>query len=284
MSIPAEVIWYSPWAKEEHVLRYEFRRELDDRNLVRLYETMNDVRLLKERYNDGIARKFLEVGCATGDLYRYLRLALPHLTYSGIDVSEPAARQARSKYPGVNFLVVQAGEPLQQVWQKASGLSHAQIVYAADVIHHQVKPFDFLRELITLSSEALIFRCRTRDVGPTQWDPARSRQAHYGGWVPYIVLNLEELIEEIRRLAPACEVAVYRSHLILGGHYSRELPPACSVRETGTSETSIGLFFKTEHRGRVTLRDRADNRPNTTWDHKWRSLRRRFLKVSCHAE
>lgn len=60
-------------------------------------------------------------------------------------------------------------------------------------------------------------RCRTREVGPTENDPELSCQYHYGGWMPYIVTNLDELLQHVRGLAPQSEIVVYRNHMILGG-------------------------------------------------------------------
>ncbi|MBI3332873.1 MAG: class I SAM-dependent methyltransferase [Candidatus Omnitrophica bacterium] len=274
--------WYAPWQQKEHAVRFSFREALDDRNLVRLYETLNDVRLLKERFRIGPPMTLLEVGCATGDFYRYLRLALPHLSYCGLDLSPAAVERARSKYPEGNFLACEPGSQMLRVWEEKSGCRKADLVYASDVLHHQTEPFTFLCQLLRLASVAVLLRCRTRDVGPTEWNAARSRQLNYGGSVPYIVINMEELIGRIRREAPSAEVVVHRSRVVLGDRYGRRLPPACSLRRTGTAETSVGIFLKTDRPGSLSIRDRRDNRPNTTWDHKLRSLlgRLRVLRLN----
>lgn len=271
--------WYAPWTTQDHAVQFDFRTQLDDRNAVRLYETLNDVRLLKEYLKQDGSKTLLEVGCATGDFYRYLTLQFPDVRYYGVDVSIPAILRAQAKYPEAHFLALEPGSSLTLAAQNSWGWEKADIVFAADVMHHQIQPLSFLSELLPLASQAVILRCRTRDVGRTQWDPQRSRQLHYGGWVPYIVLNLQELMEHIRSAAPECELVIYRNRVILGGRQGRQLPPECALKETGTAETSIGIFLKTDRPGRVTLQDRVDNRPHTTWDHKWRSVCRRFLKA-----
>lgn len=273
---PRAAAWYEPWQRREHVSRFDYRVALDDRNLTRLYETLNDVRLFNERFTRAKPLTVCEVGCATGDFYRYLTLRYPQARYCGIDVSVAAIERARAKYPRASFLLRGLGLPLLHLVREDLGADQAQVVYAADVIHHQLDPLGCLEELIGVASEAVIVRCRTRDQGATVYDPAQSRQWHYDGWVPYLVVNLQELLDHIRRVVPLAEIVVYRHHMILGGRYERELPPDCSDQRAGTAETAVGIFLTSSERGRVVVRDRADGRPNTTWDHKMRSVARRF--------
>lgn len=54
-------------------------------------------------------------------------------------------------------------------------------------------------------------------MGKTVLDPEQSCQYHYGGWMPYIVLNLDELIEHIKGEWPRSEILVCRNHMVLGG-------------------------------------------------------------------
>lgn len=282
MSAHSDRAWYSQWQRKQHATRFDYRHTLDNRNLVQIYETLNDVRLLNERIDRSRSLTLLEIGCATGDFYRYLKLTYPHVTYYGVDISLPAIERARAKYPEGHFLVTDPGVKIAQVFEAASGCTQAEIVYSKDVVHHQTRPLDLVSKLLQLASEATIFRCRTRDVGATEMDPSRSRQYHYDGWVPYIVLNLEELIDHIRQEADGCEVVVYRNHTVLGAQYGRFLPPECSLKKTGTAETSVGVFVKTNAPGRVTIQDRLDNKPNTTLDHKMKSLWRYILDVLLH--
>ena len=271
-----EATWYTQWQRQTHVSRFDFRHQLDDRNLIRIYETLNDVRLLKERIDSSRSLNLFEVGCATGDFYRYLKLAFPRIRYAGMDISEPAIERAREKYPQGDFLLHSSGEGMGQLVKTEFSQDKVEIVYSKDVVHHQIDPLGFLSQLLQIASEALIIRCRTRDVGPTELNPERSRQFHYDGWVPFIVLNLKELIGHIQKEVPTAEVVIVRNHMILGGQYNRHLPADCSRKETGTSETAVGIFLKSDTPGQVSVRDKADNRPNTTIDHKLKSLFRRI--------
>lgn len=101
-------------------------------------------------------------------------------------------------------------------------------------------------------------RLRTRDQGPTEWDPERSCQFHYGGWMPYIVLNLDELLAFLRRQAPDAQIHVQRHHVVLGGLHGRYLPKDCYLPETGTAETAIALWRRVPEPGRVTVEDRRE--------------------------
>ena len=251
--------WWADWQNLAHAREFDFRASLPNSILVRDLESFNDVRLLHEVLIGGRQKVFCEVGCATGDFYRYLLLRHPEAKYNGVDVSKPAIERARSKYPNGKFCRVDPN------WEKEIMIdicgARPEIVFSKDVVHHQVKPFEFLFRLLGLPSEMLIFRTRTRDHGATEADPDKSCQYHYGGWMPYIVMNLTELIEQIQELAPASETIAYRNHMILGGKHNRYLPRDCYLEQTGTAETAIGVFLITKNPGKVTIRDRRDSNP-----------------------
>lgn len=153
-------------------------------------------------------------------------------------------------------------------------------MYAKDVVHHQLKPLGFVSDLIKVASEAVTFRCRTRDIGLTEWDPERSCQYHYDGWMPYIVTNLDELIDHIKSEAPRAEIVVYRNHIILGGQYNRYLPKDCYLKETGTAETAVGVFLSSESPGKITVQDRLDQNPRYTLDYKLGHALKRAIRRS----
>ncbi|MBI3317764.1 MAG: class I SAM-dependent methyltransferase [Candidatus Omnitrophica bacterium] len=272
-----QTAWYSPWQRKEHSDSFDFRGALDGRNLVRIYETLNDVRLLKERFHQIQPRTLLEVGCATGDFFRYVQRAYPALRYLGIDISQHAVRRAAEKYPKGRFLTVGPDEDLAGRLAEALGDSQVDLVYSCNVVHHQTQPMAFIERLLRLARWGLILRLRTRDVGPTEWNPDRSRQFQYGsGWVPYLVMNFEELLRALQGLAPRAELAFFRSYRVLGGELNRDLPKEISLPKTRTAETAVGIFFKTASPGRVTVQNRPDNRPNTTLDHKFGTLLRKI--------
>jgi hypothetical protein len=77
--------------------------------------------------------------------------------------------------------------------------------------------------------------------------------------MPYIVMNLEEIISHIRQLCPKAELVIYRNHTILGGKHNRYLPKDCYFEQTGTAETAFCVSLNST--GKVTINDRADATP-----------------------
>ncbi|MDP3702761.1 MAG: class I SAM-dependent methyltransferase [Candidatus Omnitrophota bacterium] len=271
--------WYRNWQHPAHAVQFDGRAHLDLRNLIRNYEAFNDVRLLNERVERSRAFELLEVGCATGEFIRYLRAKFPLVHYIGLDVSEPAIARAKAKYPEVPFFVVQADSNLTETLRDLGVTRQPDTVYSKDVVQHQVRPFEFLSSLIEVASEAVILRCRTRDVGTTVLDPERSCQFYEGDWLPYIVLNLQELVEWVRAKVPEGEIVLYRHHMVLGGQHGRFLPKELYRKETGTAETAVGIFKQTERPGTVMIYDQPEQNSTGTWDYRMRSAVRKAMKV-----
>lgn len=270
--------WYADWQDTEHASRFDGRSILPSRSLIRNYEAFNDVRLLNERLGADSAARLLEIGCATGEFSRYLRLKRPRLSYTGIDISKAAVARARQKYPQARFFVSDAGQDLQQNLAGLELPTRWEAVYTKDVIHHQTDPFGFLSQLLGITQGFLIFRTRTRDRGPTVLDAEISCQYHYQGWMPYIVLNLQELTDRIRRLAPGGEILLFRNRMVLGGVGGRFLPKDCYLPETGTAETAVGVFLETAHPGRVRLMDREERPAPYPLSDRARLFLRRMLR------
>lgn len=272
-----ETRWYADWQHQSHASHFDGRHGLDAKNLVRNYESLNDVRLLNERVDRTRPLTLLEVGCATGEFSRYLRRRFPFVNYYGVDISEPAIGRAREKYPEARFFVARPGARLAEALRELAVPPAPEVVYAKDVLHHQTGPFEFLGDLVGVASETVVLRCRTRDVGQTELDPEKSCQYHYGGWMPYIVINLSELVGHVADSAPGAEIVVLRHRMVLGGQYGRFLPKECYLRETGTAETALGVFKKTVNPGRVTIEDRPDGSPRYTVGYQLRRGLRRLV-------
>lgn len=250
--------WYADWQEDEHASRFDGRSVLPDRMLVRNYEAFSDVRILHKQLQASGIHRLLEVGCATGEFHRYLRIRHPEMNYAGVDISRVALERARQKYPRGRFFTVDPGLPLRQGLQAAGLPERWDCVYSKDVIHHQTDPFGFIGQLLEAASALLVFRTRTRDQGPTILDPEQSCQYHYRGWMPYIVLNLRAMVDEIQRRAPGSEILLYRNRMVLGGEGGRFLPKECYLPETGTAETAVGVFLETAQPGRVQVIDRKE--------------------------
>lgn len=272
----ANTKWYADWQHQEHARQFDGRAALSNRELVRNFESFNDVRLLNERLDRTRAVTLLEVGCATAELYRYLRTTRPLVQYHGVDISRAAIARAREKYPEARVMEIEPGVPLAAVIERFGLPGKPAFVWCKDVIHHQTDPFGMLAELLGMASDGVLLRTRTRDIGPTVMDPEQSCQYHYDGWMPFLVLNLQEVLDRITQAAPQAEAIVYRHHMILGGRENRFLPKECYLPETGTAETAIGVFFKSAHPGRVTIADRTDMNPNYSLGYR---LQRRLQRL-----
>lgn len=262
--------WHRDWQDEGHVRLFDSRSVLSDRALVGHYEAFNDILLLGEILSRNPKVSLLEAGCATGELYRYLQIRYPSVRYHGLDISRAALERARQKYPQGRFLLHDPEVPLASTLHAADLARPMEVIYAKDVVHHQTKPLEFLEQMLDLASEAAVFRLRTRDRGETVLDPELSCQYHYNGWVPYLVLNLQETINFVRARRPECELKVQRHPIILGGKENRYLPKECYLPETGTAETAMAVWFHPERPGELQIEDRRDMQPPSPWYSRWR--------------
>lgn len=259
--------WFADWQSPEHARHFDFRASFDTKNLVRSYESLNDIGLLGEGVDRSRRQTLIDVGCATGELFRYLDARYSTVQYAGVDVSAPAIERARQKYPDARFVQVEPDVPVSALPQRVGLTTRPDIVYSKDVVQHQTRPFEFVRELVRTPSELAVFRCRTRDAGETVLDPEQSCQYHYGGWMPYIILNLDELIATIRSEVPQSEIVVWRNRLVLGGQYARYVPKDCYLPQTGTAETAVGVRLRSPRAGQIAIGDRPDQKPRYTAAH-----------------
>src|SRR5207247_8649544 len=109
----------------------------------------------------------------------------PRLRYYGIDVSAPAIQRARQKFPQARFFQTEPETIIRDSVEKIGLTQLPDIIYAKDVVHHQTRPLEFVTDLIASASRMVIMRCRTKDHGPTEWDPEQSCQYHYDGLLTY---------------------------------------------------------------------------------------------------
>ena len=86
---------------------FDARAHYSLERLRRVREDFSEFRLFLEHKKDIRGRDFVEIGCATGELYGYLRCYHPASTYRGFDISQPAIERARQKYPDGQFKVCQ---------------------------------------------------------------------------------------------------------------------------------------------------------------------------------
>ncbi len=225
---------HEAWHEDVHAELFDAWYKLSLRELKMTFESFNEVQLFGENKPFIKGRKFVEIGCATGELYRYLKAFHPEFQYFGFDISEPAIRRAQEKYPKGNFSVCE--EDLSDVIGQHLSPS---VLFERNVVVHQPNPFEFLSKIVTMPNEAVILRLRTRDEGGTVLDPELSCQWHYSRWVPYMVLNIDECIEKIKQTVNFEALYIVKNYQQLGGHTNRFLPKECYYPETGTAETAV---------------------------------------------
>ena len=241
-----------------HAVNYDRWSQMTTRRLKNVYESFNEIRMFSENQSAIVGTRFVEIGCATGDFHRYLRRYHPRFQYFGFDISKPAIDLAREKFPQATFFVCE--EDLSDILQHCEGPS---FVLCRDVVPHQIKPFDFLARLVELPNEAVSIRLRSRDTGESVLDPELSCQWSYDRWVPYLVLNIDQVIETIKASRNCSVIQVVKNYQPLGGHNRRFLPKDCYYPKTGTAETSVYVRFTDDSTGspEVTVSEVADSNP-----------------------
>lgn len=131
---------------------------MDASSNARKYETGNPLkRWLLHRFMASMTGAFngraparaLDVGCGEGFLMRVLRKAMPSTEWTGVDLSEPALKQAREQNPGVTFRQASVYElPFED------GAFDA--VLCAEVLEHVEEPDRALKELLRVCSDRLL--------------------------------------------------------------------------------------------------------------------------------
>jgi len=227
--------FYDAWKSKDHVQLFDSWSRIPLCVLRDRYERCNEVRLLNA-WLEGRSPNFflLEVGCATGEFYRYFADRYRQATYVGCDISEAAIRRAQEKYASPGRFI-HTDEKLVSV-----ACLKPDVVFCRDVILHQPAPFDFLHRLYELAHQAVVLRLRTRDEGATETDPEKSCQLNYGVWAPYIVLNCKELVSCLQQfLPPPCCIRLAKHYTVLGGQHARFLPKDCYYPKTATAESAL---------------------------------------------
>ena len=223
------------WKDKTHAKVFDYLHKLPTYIVKRHYETFNEGRLLKCYMNEIEGNVFFEIGCATGELYRYITKYMTRFKYHGFDISDPAIQRAKEKYPNGEFTLLTNG-----FGDLIENHGKPDVVWCRDVVLHQEQPYEFLEDVIDLATTAAIFRLRTRDNGETVFDSNLSCQFHWDKyWVPYIVLNIDELIKNISKNVEVNRIVVSRSYEVLGGQNYRFLPKELYCTNAGTSETAI---------------------------------------------
>ena len=235
------------WGDQMHANVFDYLHKMPKYIVKKHYEGFNEGRLLKKFKDDIHGDIFFEIGCATGELYRYISNFMSRFQYLGFDISVPAIERAKAKYPQGRFHLLSSG--FDEILNK---FGQPDVLWCRDVIMHQEQPYSFLHNLITLSKEVIILRLRTRDFGDTVFDSQRSCQLHWDKfWVPYIVLNTDEMIQKIKDHDDVKKIVISRHYEVLGGHNYRFLPKELYFTDSGTAESAVFILKGARTNGSV---------------------------------
>ena len=90
-------------------------------------------------------------------------------------------------------------------------------------------------------------------------------QLHYDKfWMPYIVLNIDELINFLKKLKIVKSIEINRSYEVLGGNVKRLLPKDLYFKSAGGAETTIEINLDRENKSnslKVLPNDSIEGRP-----------------------
>lgn len=229
---------YAGWNTREHLEAFDMWNAHSDMYFNYVYGCFSEQVYLKRAIEEFSAPSILDVGCATGTTYRYIKNVSKgrKFEYAGVDLSQPAIDKAKKLYPGINFQKKEHESLSEFCGRKFD------IVSSRDTVMHQLDPLAFFRELLSVTQGFLIVRLRTRDKGKTVFDVEQSCQMNYDShWMPYIVLNIDELLEFIKSIPGVARVTINRSYEVLGGRNSRFLPKDLYFTEAGGAETSVSI-------------------------------------------
>ena len=227
----------SIWQSEEHPKLHgialvfgnqlRFLREVENRVIARCFNYVLHT-------SKGNATSMFDIGCAAGDYYGYLR-CLPmfdKLNYQGFDISKTATDAANKFYKTDIFNVIGGDSDLE-------GKS-ADVVLSVNVVLHQMQPFNHLEQIINCTKKYLVVSLRTRDTGETEWNPELSCQRIFGGWVPFMVINTDELYRNIFKFAGGpLKITNFKNRTILGGTGYRFLPKELYEEDSGTAVSTL---------------------------------------------
>jgi SAM-dependent methyltransferase len=218
---------YAHWDSEDHVMTFNLPTHMDRWTWIWHWNQFNYTKLARLILPS--VASITEVGCATGEYIRFLRKIGYRGDYIGYDVSRPAIDRAQKKLPREKFLVVEPQFPDYEV---------ADLVIAIDVALHQPNPFQFHERLFSRAKKFLLLKERTTDTCPTSKDWKESCAWGSSTWVPWMVLNIQDVLRFWKKLA-ARQIVVARSYHPLAGLGLRYLPKYLYPETAKTAATSI---------------------------------------------
>ena len=230
----------SGWKSEEHKETFNIWNRMSKSYFKYIFSSFEENKYLIRYQSSKSKFSILDFGCSSGYLKRFLNFYYgKNYDYIGYDVSEESIKLAKQLY-GEKFFMSENDLYLNPDFNKKK----FDIVYSRDTVLHQKDPWKFIDDLILKVKKHLILRLRTRNKGETILDLNRSCQLVPGEkWVPYIVLNYNELIQYLKKYNFKL-ISTNRSKVVLGGKNNRFLDKALYLKETEGAETSIFASYE----------------------------------------
>lgn len=226
---------HSGWDTKDHLELFDGWNKIGRFEFIFRYGNFEELKYLKEKIKKYHNPTVLDFGCATGTTNRFLRLIAKKQSYlyKGVDISSQAIERAKELYEESEFELINENSNFLNK-------NKYDIVFSRDTVLHQKDPYGFLKSLINATRKSLILRLRTRDKGKTILDIDQSCQMHYENfWMPYIVLNIDELVDFLIKIERVYSIRINKSYEQLGGFNKRYLPKDLYYEKTGTAETSV---------------------------------------------
>lgn len=222
------------WNNSDHPFAYDFWNKISKSYFNYMLSSFEENKFLINFINKIPNTSILDYGCSSGYIKKFINLnSKKKFKYNGVDISRASIQLAKKNYGEKYFFTV------DEFNTKKNEDKKFDLVYSRDTVLHQKNPWEFLDKLISHTNNTIILRLRTRDKGDTILDIEKSCQLSPGeNWVPYIILNYQELIEYLKNKNFKL-IQTNRSYMKLGGEHSRFLDKSLYLEETATAETAI---------------------------------------------
>ena len=173
-----------------------------------------------------------ELGVGGGRSLEYFRSLtrdanLQSYDYLGYDIAPECVDHCRTKF-GYNFELVKDDAIFRP----------CDLFFFFDVLVHSADPLKLLERLGASTGKYLCFQTPTRDQGVTEFDVEKSCRLENGVWVPWIVFNLDELLDHLKEQGSE-RFLVLKTYKQFSGGGNRFLPRECFDPRTGSARTAI---------------------------------------------
>jgi len=133
--------------------------------------------------------------------------------------------------------------PRFELVDESSEFRKCDLFFFFDVLVHSEDPLALLDKVSLSTTKFLCFQTPTRDAGVTEYNPEKSCRLENGTWVPWIVFNLDELLDELRERGFE-RFLVLKACKDFSGGGKRFLPKEFFEPAVGSARTAICAIKK----------------------------------------